>query len=379
MYAEITRLLAAYDIAPTGSTTNAIDLEDPSAALQIHIAKSKMLRKRQVTKDKTRAVSGLWEQWHLEFDKHREEVSKMFQQRNPPLGCAPGGVLVAQLSDLHFGALVQTPGAVGYDMRIASKRLRLYAIQVIRQQIATGADRLVVALTGDLIDSLNGKDHLDKILQSDGPQHLAMMQGADLIISFIKEIQDLEIFGSMMVAGITGNESRATKNVCFGEKGAAENLDCGLNAVIARQFQGSDVETSFELFRNVIQVGDQKVLLIHGHTLEKNMNQANLHGLLTEHGCNFGLSGHVHFAYTTSEWARSASLVGPDGYSENGLLLFSGRATQNLIHFQGQNRNVMIVDLHECAAIEGYPLATYSGAYGASNEQRWHANYDNGR
>lgn len=371
MKRDYTRLIEQFSNTSKKAQNFDLSIHDPAAAMQLNRAQNKILRKQQLFGDKVRAVKALWNQWLAEYENHRKEAAILFRNRKPPLGCPLGGTLLAQLSDLHFGALLEKPGGVGYDMEVAAKRLRLYAQTIIRQQLATGADRLVIALTGDLVDSLCGKERLDKILQSDTPQHQAMMMGADLIISFITELQELEVFGSIMVAGVAGNESRQTGDVAFGDKGGAENLDCNIHAILDRHFRGSDVETSFELFRNVIQVEDQRVLLIHGHTLPRNMDQKQLHGILTEHGCDFGISGHIHFAYTTSEWARSASLMGADGYAENGLLLFAGRASQNLIHFQGLNRSVMVVDLENCLEVEGYPLQTYSGAYGGSNEQRF--------
>lgn len=337
----------------------------PSAQLAAMQAKSRVLRREQKRAAEQEVLQAAWDTWRAIYEEHRDDVRYMLETRKPPTGYRRGGTLVAQLSDLHFGSLIYSDTGVSYNMGIAAKRLRMYAQRILDMQLVTGADRLEVCLTGDLVDSKMGKERLDKIVHSTGPQTLAMAQGADLIQAMVCELAESEAFGSIRINGTIGNEARSSAEQGYGEGLMAENLDSVLHAVLSKAFEGTDVECNFSLSDLVIEVEDQRILLTHGHTISPRMEQRELQRILGDHGADFGISGHIHYAYATSDWVRSASLCGGDGYSRNALRLRS-RAGQNLLHLQGLNRSVMVVDLEDPGEIEGYPLATYDGAFGVN-------------
>ncbi len=337
----------------------------PRAQLELMRSKARKQRREEKLAAEQDVLQAAWESWQQAYQEHRDDVRHVLRTIKPPTGYRRGGTLVAQLSDLHFGALIRRENMVGYSLRIAAQRLRLYAQRILDMQLVTGADRLVVCLTGDLVDSKLGKLRLDKVAHSEGPQLLAMAQGTDLIVAMVEELASSEAFGSISLNGVAGNEARLTEDQAWGPVVAAENLDCLLHRNLSAHFDGSGVECNFAMFDLVIEAEDQRILLTHGHNLPQNMDQRRLRGVLDSHRADFGISGHIHYAYTTSDWARSASLCGEDGYSGDGLRL-RGRAGQNLLHLQGGSRSVTVVDLEDPGEIEGYPLATYDGAFGVN-------------
>lgn len=354
------RLYELNNITPTGEPVSPI-----SAAASLQKAKTRrLIRKRseqeQLHSEVLQEARAAWEKSRQE---HRDSIRYIRENMPPPAGYVRGGTLVAQLSDLHFGAWIpQTEELEGFSMSTAARRLRLYACRILDMQLATGASDLVICLTGDLVDSRIGKLRLDKVANAESTQGLVMNQGADLILSFIYELLESEQFGSVAVRGVAGNEGRMLPDVAFGETTAPENFDCLLHAIVEREFKGSDVDVQFSIHEIVVPVEDERILLIHGHTFKHN-NRTKMEQILLKHGATFGICGHIHEPLVTGNWARSASLCGTDAYASHGLQL-SGRASQNLIHVQGSNRSVFTIDLERPGDIEPYPLHTYSGAFG---------------
>lgn len=304
-----------------------------------------------------------WAAWNAERQEHHESIRYVREHMLPPRGYTRGGALVAQLTDLHFGAWIpQTDSLEGFSMATAARRLRLYACRILDMQLATGASDLIVCLTGDLVDSRIGKLRIDKLANSESTQGLAMNQGADLILAFLHELIDSEQFGSVAVRGVAGNEGRMLPDVAFGETTAPENFDCLLHAIIEREFKGGDVDVEFHPLELVVPVEDERILLIHGHTFNHG-NRAKMEQILLKHGATFGICGHIHEPLVTGNWARSASLCGTDAYASHALQL-QGRASQNLLHIQGSSRSVFTIDLEHPGEIEPYPVHTYSGAFG---------------
>jgi hypothetical protein len=273
---------------------------------------------------------------------------------------------MVQLSDIHFGGtVVDEPGGNVYNFGVAAARLAAYAQEVLFYGEAFQADELVIALTGDIFDSKIGKMRTDKMLHAESTACAAYQIGSHLIQSFIEELRLSEVFGSIRIHGIAGNEARLYPDRGFGQLTAAENWDALLNGDLAIRYAGSDVVTSFGVNNYVAEVQGWKVLMVHGDAgLSANLTQKEVQSLLGIHGADFGISGHIHDPYITGKWCRTASLIGTDNYAGDGLGL-SGRASQNLYHLQPGRRNTVIVDLQNRAeGVTPYALPTYNGALG---------------
>ena len=284
---------------------------------------------------------------------------------------ARGGSIMAQLSDLHFGCTVkgleERKDANVYNLDVAAHRLATYAQQVIFYGVAHRAEECVIALTGDIFDSKIGKERNDKILNSETTATQSYLRGRDLIIQFIETIRHSEVFGSIRVVGISGNEARLYADRGHSHIMAADNWDSLLNADLASRYIGSDVETDFGVNRYVAEVQGWRVLLLHGDQgIDSKLSQTKVQSVLGTHNADFGISGHIHDTLVTGKWIRSASLVGTDFYAGDGLAL-EGRATQNIFWLSEGQRNTYAVDLQTPdPAVEPFKMFDYRGAFGAS-------------
>ena len=282
-----------------------------------------------------------------------------------------GGSIMAQLSDLHFGGTVkgleEREDANVYNMDVAAHRLATYAQQVIFYGVAHLAEECVIALTGDIYDSKIGKERLDKILNSESTATASYLRGRDLIIQFIETIIRSEVFGSVRIVGISGNEARLYADRGHSHIMAADNWDSLLNADLASRYIGSDVQCDFGINRYVAEVQGWKVLLLHGDQgVDSKLSQTKVQSVLGTHNADFGISGHIHDTLVTGKWIRSASLVGTDFYAGDGLAL-EGRATQNIHWLAEGQRNTYAVDLQTPdPSVEPFKFFDYRGAFGVA-------------
>lgn len=282
-----------------------------------------------------------------------------------------GGSIMAQLSDLHFGCTVkgleERNNANEYNLDIAAHRLATFAQQVIFYGVAHSAAECVIALTGDVFDSKIGKERYDKMLNSETTATQSYLRGRDLVIQFVETIRQSEVFGSIRIVGISGNEARLYSDRGISHVMAADNWDSLLNADLASRYIGSDVECDFGVNRYVAEVQGWKVLLLHGDTgIDSKLSQTKVQSVLGTHGADFGISGHIHDTLVTGKWIRSASLVGTDFYAGDGLGL-EGRACQNVFWLAPGQRNTYAVDLQTPdPAVEPFRLFDYKGAFGVA-------------
>lgn len=283
-----------------------------------------------------------------------------------------GGSILCQLSDLHFGCTVKGIEAREqsneFNFEIAAHRMAAYADQVIFYGLAHEAEECVIALTGDCFDSKIGKERYDKILNSEATACEAFSRGHDFVMQFVETIRHSEVFGSVRIVGISGNEARLFKERGHTHVMAADNWDALLNALLARRYDTSDdVACDFAVNRLVAEVQGWRVLLMHGDQgLDSNLSQTKVQSLLGTHRADFGISGHVHDTKITSKWCRSASLVGSDHYASDGLGL-EGRAMQNCFWLAPGQRNCYSIDLQNPdPAVEPFGLVDYAGAFGVS-------------
>ncbi len=172
----------------------------------------------ELARAERKAFQDRWLAW-------RDDVKQLFSNRKAPNGYKRGGTLLVQLTDVHFGSKQNRPNRAGMSMSIASQRLRLYAERVKDYAACFGATKLVIALTGDLVDSRMGKARLDKVANHESCQTFAKEQGLDLLIMFITDLYDSGQFESVGIYGVNGNEARITYDITFGETTVPENFD----------------------------------------------------------------------------------------------------------------------------------------------------------
>lgn len=237
---------------------------------------------------------------------------------------------IIHLSDLHFNEIVDDVLGNKYDFTIASKRLYKHACRAITIFSAHGIKNILIALTGDI---LNSDRRLDELLANATNRSKATLLSIDLLQQMILHLNK---HFNITVASITGNESRVGKDVGWINDIATDNYDFVIHEMLARLFKGKKGVTflSGDPMELIVEVGGSNILLIHGHSsFAKNPSRGipQLRAKYASQDVNihYVIFGHIHEAYISDTYARSASLVGGNAYSDKALNLTS-KASQNL-------------------------------------------------
>ncbi len=288
-------------------------------------------------------------------------LSRMTVRHEKDSTCA----VIVHLTDLHFNELVNLVHNK-YDFSIASRRIWLLVQRAKQYAKLVGAAKIVLALTGDL---MNSDRRLDEKLAMATNRSKATFLAVDILQ---QAILDLNRDFNVAVAGICGNEGRVNQELGFQDLVASDNYDYTIYHTLRKIFENADGVT-FDRMQNplevVIEVCGQNILLVHGHCLKQGNLSRSIAEKKAQYSANFGMDiryvifGHIHEAYISDQFARGSSPVGDNAFSAQALNL-TGRASQNfyVIHENG-NIDGMKVDLQNVEGVTGYNFDTALEAY----------------
>lgn len=273
---------------------------------------------------------------------------------------------VVHITDSHFNELVDLPHNK-YDFPIASKRLKLFAIRTKQYFKARGIKNILIAMTGDL---LNSDRRLDELLSEATNRSRATFLAVNLLEHFIL---DLNQEFNISVANVVGNESRVTDDVGWSEAMASDNYDYTIFNILKLLFRDSNVKLlEGDSVEQLVEVSSQNILLLHGNQLKQSSMEQSIQKIKGKYTArdiriDFVLSGHLHSARLGDVYARGASLVGANAYSDSALQLES-RASQNLhIFYRNGNRDSIKIDLQNVDNVKGYDIIKELEAYNAKS------------
>ena len=296
------------------------------------------------------------------FDKHTLNVSSGTYSVNSD------AVGVIQFSDVHFNELVDLENNK-YDFKVASARTK-YFIEKAKTYFKTAnISNVVVALTGDL---MNSDRRLDELLNQATNRANATFLAVDILQ---QGISDLAEDFNVSVACVVGNEGRANPELGWSKIIASDNYDWTIFQCLRFLFRSSSVNfIQGDLSELVINVAGQNLLLLHGHgsvkgQVERSINQIVGRYALKGVNIDYVIFGHVHSARVGDNYSRSSSMVGANDYSEKALNL-NGRASQNCyIFYSNGNRDGIKVDLQNTPE-EGYNINESLEAYNAKSAKK---------
>ena len=276
-------------------------------------------------------------------------------------------VLVCQIADTHFNELVDLESNK-YDFTIASKRLQKYAYKVKEYAKFHKANKILVAITGDL---LNSDRRLDEKLAQATNRAKATFLSVHLLKHFIMDLNEVS---EVQVCCVTGNESRVNEHLGWVDIVASDNYDLSIFEMLRLLLPDINFirGNALEL---VVEVNGKNMLVIHGHQLGK-MDTNQVGKVISKYSAkgviiDFIICGHLHETMIRDNIARSASLVGGNAYSENALNL-AGTAAQNIYCFTNDGRHDIRIDLQETNQWEGYDINEELAAYNAKSSQKTH-------
>ena len=278
---------------------------------------------------------------------------------------------VVQLSDLHFNELIDVIGNK-YDFSVAAKRLKRLAIKTKKYFKAFGIKNILIAMTGDL---MNSNRRLDEILNQATNRANASVLAFFLLKQFIVDLnEDFNI----AIADVTGNESRIELEHGYTNIVATDNFDSTIVNFLKIHFMGCDGITFIDgdAKEKVINVSGQNILLLHGEgSLTKGNTQSAIQQKIGAYALkgiiiHYIMYGHLHCANISSHSSRSSSLGGSNTYNEIVLGLV-GRAAQNIYIFNDDfTRDGIVVDLQHTNDIKGYDIIKELEAYDAKSASK---------
>jgi len=276
----------------------------------------------------------------------------------PAVGLPTDPVGVIQFSDIHINEIIRGLTGNSYDIDIASRRIHKHVHKSLNIFKAQGVKNVLVAFTGDI---LNSDRRLDELLNAAAPRANAVLLAVDI---FQQAIQEVAREHRVTVASITGNESRLGEHIHYDDFLAMDSFDITIHNILARLFAGypgvefAKVSNPLE---QVVSINGFNLLLVHGHChkgLARNPENevSHIKSRYAAHGMviDYVICGHIHSAYVSDMFSRSSGLPGSNAYSDRALNL-NGKASQNsYVIWADKSIDAYKIDLQTWADVEPY-------------------------
>lgn len=269
-------------------------------------------------------------------------------------------VLVVSIGDWHLGEISAEFKHTGFDMEIASKRLKKYADYIKSEIINKGYKKVVIMCGGDICNNVS---LLCKRLQQTSNRATTTIMAVILMEHFILDIY--EVCPNIVFAGVGNNESRYDEDYFEDEYLITNCADYVVYNMLELLF--TDIPTiKFLGGRNcekVVNINGQNILLSHGVVfgkngdLEKSVQQAISRYAVKNVDIRYVLLSHIHCTRNSNFFSRHGSLVGGNAYS-NSTLNLQTRASQNILTVsKNGDINSLMVDLEDVDGITGYDIS----------------------
>ena len=291
------------------------------------------------------AVSAYAEELVNTLRMHGEKLSNQLPVFKRTSNASEVGMI--QVTDTHFNELIDLPHNK-YDMDIASHRLfKLYKESLLMFK-ARGIKEVVVAFSGDL---MNSSRRMDELLNTASTKAKTTFVAVDLIKQFLWE---LSRYFKVSVVSVLGNESRVDKEMSFSNEAMSDNYDYTIMNMTRLLLEASgNKNISFgelDKMESIIEIKGHKILVTHDLPKATNTQKGSQSVIgmkyLQGNPIDCLIGGHLHATKNGLYGYRSSALCGSNSYSDHALHL-AGRAGQN-IYFLGEGyRHVMSVDLQE--------------------------------
>jgi len=306
----------------------------------------KLIKQTQAYKDKLRVNNAIMrndDKVTNAIEEYIKELITALDGVNLSVKTVKGGKMkkhkrigIIHITDTHFNELINRPENK-YDFMIASKRLQKLATMAKTLFKAMGINKVLIASTGDL---LNSDRRLDELLCQATNRAKASLLSVYLMEQFIIDISN--DFNEVLVTGVYGNEGRMFDEFTHSEVSISNNYDYTILKILGYLFRKSKRITFFECGYN------DGIVDVNG----KNINNVRV---------DYMLFGHLHASYSSSFFARGGSLCGSNDYSSDGLHLNS-KAMQNLV--------VVNVDLQNYDDYKGYDIISELEEYNAKSHDK---------
>ena len=316
----------------------------------------KLAKQKQAAQDRNRISNKSFRE-HARLDnalcEYNKQLIKVLEKHTIPKLAhvktkSSKAVGVIQISDTHFNEEVNLPNNK-YNFEIASKRLRTYIRKVKVYLKAIGVKEVLIAMTGDL---MNSDRRLDEMFSQSTNRSNATFISVQLLKQVVEDVRkDFKV----SLACITGNESRVKDEIGWDDYIASDNYDFTIYNILRFLYRDTDVDfiLSKDATEVVVNLAGMNLLMIHGHGSIKAKHETSITQIKGRYASgrdvkiDFVISGHIHSARVGDTYGRSSSLVGANAYSEKNLNL-EGRASQNIyVFYKNKTIDGIKIDLQE--------------------------------
>lgn len=346
------------------------EVVDAASATELQAESEVQARRAQKFMDKNRVQNAAFRAGARYYNAVEELTAEMIQllsayrfgtpskarKRNP----AGDKVGIIQLSDLHLNEVITANDTLGtneFNYDVAAKRLRKYADAAIDHLKHRGVDSVLVAITGDV---LNSDRRLDELLCNAGNRSKALVVAVDLLQQFLRQLSE---HFHVCVLSICGNESRKDIEIGSTSKAFTHNYDYDVHMMLQAMFDANGRDVSFlpitDSYEMVVDILGHGILFVHGHQYEGGGRVQDIVAkdvakfARAGKSVNYTIFGHIHCTHISDSFARSGSLPGANAYSGHKLLV-SSRASQNIFVVDADGINAVPIDLQNCAGCDGY-------------------------
>jgi predicted phosphodiesterase len=277
---------------------------------------------------------------------------------------------VIHLTDIHANELIDLPHNK-YNFEILAKRLAKLANESIRIFSLYGINTVLIAHTGD---ALNSDRRLDELLNQAVNRAKASVLLQHILTQFILHIRS---YFAVKVVSVLGNESRINKEMSFANNVISDNYDFTIFANLKEKFQFAGIDHiefgSIDKMEEVVEINGQRWLITHDYnkaTNKQNDTQSTIgRYYLSGNPIDFVIGGHIHATRNTDYAARGSSIAGSNTYNEHALNLI-GRAGANIFVVNAKNRITINIDVQDVTGVVGYDIINKLKAYNAKSLEK---------
>lgn len=280
------------------------------------------------------------------------------------------GVGVAQISDWHANEIINLPHNK-FDFKVLSARVKKFAEESIIMFKAYGINDVLIAHTGDI---LNSDRRLDELLNQSINRSKASILTQYILTQYIMHMRQ---FFRLKIVSVMGNESRMHKEWHSNNNVVSDNYDFTIFANVKQKFEFANIDGiefgEIDKMEQVVCVNGHNILLKHDvdKSTDKQKSTQSTIGkyYLQGNPITFILAGHIHTTRNTDLSMRSSSISGSNEYNENALGLI-GLASQNILIVTKNSIHKIAIDLQNADENSGYDIIEQLEAYNAKSHDK---------
>lgn len=358
---------------------NTIEINNADVELLQETVRSR--KQKQKFQDTNRIERKTWRE-HARIENAVEGYAKELVEQNklfakelikikvPEIKGNSKSIGIAQISDWHANELISLPHNQ-FDFTALSDRLKKFADESIRIFRAYDIKNVLIAHTGDI---LNSDRRLDELLNQATNRSKASVLTQYILTQYIMHMRQ---YFKLTVISVLGNESRMSEKMHNNNEVVSDNYDYTIFANLKQKFEFAGIKDitfgSIDKMEEVVNVNGHNILLKHdiGKTTDKQKDTQSIIGkyYLQNNPIVFILAGHIHATRNTDLSVRSASIAGSNEYNEHGMGLI-GRAGQNVLVVTEDSIHKIALDLQFANRDSGYNIIKELEAYNAKSHDK---------